>query len=46
MAMILLNKGRRSKMSELVNWRDNFEAAQTEGKTANLPLALEIYMDG
>jgi hypothetical protein len=33
-------------MSELIAWRPNWPEAQEEAKKANLPLALEFFMDG
>jgi hypothetical protein len=36
----------KSTMSELIQWRTNWPEAQEEAKKANLPLALEFYLDG
>ncbi len=33
-------------MSELINWRADLPAAVVEAQKANLPIALEFYMDG
>jgi len=33
-------------MSELINWRSDLAAAVAEAKTANLPIALEFYLEG
>lgn len=33
-------------MTELIAWRTNWQEAQEEAKKANLPLALEFFMDG
>ncbi|MEW6387497.1 MAG: thioredoxin family protein [Thermodesulfobacteriota bacterium] len=33
-------------MSELIEWRDNWEAALAEAKAAQRPLLLEIYLEG
>ena len=44
----LPDKGGRetTSMSELIAWRPNWPEAQEEAKKANLPLALEFFMDG
>jgi hypothetical protein len=33
-------------MSELINWRTEWQEALHEAKKANRPLALEFYMEG
>jgi thioredoxin-related protein len=33
-------------MSEMINWRTNWEEALQEAKNSNLPLALEFFMEG
>ncbi|MFP3868846.1 MAG: thioredoxin family protein [Desulfobacteraceae bacterium] len=33
-------------MSDMINWRTNWEAALNEAKASNLPLALEFFMEG
>jgi hypothetical protein len=33
-------------MSEKINWRSDFPAAVIEAKKANLPIALEFYLEG
>ncbi len=33
-------------MTDLVHWRDNFEAARQEAAQAKRPLVLELYLDG
>ena len=33
-------------MSELIQWRMDWQEALDEAKKANLPLALEFFMDG
>jgi hypothetical protein len=33
-------------MSELINWRSDLPAAVTEAQKANLPIALEFYLEG
>ncbi len=33
-------------MSDLIEWRTNWQQAREEAKKANLPLALEFYLDG
>jgi uncharacterized protein YyaL (SSP411 family) len=33
-------------MSELIRWRDNWEAALAEAKESQQPLVLEFYMEG
>ena len=33
-------------MPEEINWRSDWPAALNEAKTANLPLVLEIYLEG
>jgi hypothetical protein len=33
-------------MSVLIRWRTDWQGAREEAKKANLPLALELYLDG
>jgi hypothetical protein len=33
-------------MSAVVYWRSNFKEAQEEARKANLPLVLELHMEG
>jgi hypothetical protein len=33
-------------MSELIQWRTDWQEALNEAKKANRPLALEFFMDG
>jgi hypothetical protein len=33
-------------MSELIQWRSDWQEALDEAKKANRPLALEFFMDG
>jgi hypothetical protein len=36
----------KSTMSELIQWRTDWQEALDEAKKANRPLALEFFMDG
>jgi hypothetical protein len=33
-------------MSEVIKWRTTWQEARDEAKKANLPLALEFFMEG
>jgi hypothetical protein len=33
-------------MSDLIQWRTDWQEAQKEAKNSNRPLALEFYLDG
>jgi hypothetical protein len=36
----------KSTMSELIQWRTDWQEALNEAKKANRPLALEFFMEG